>query len=328
MSYLLGEMLMYLFGVAILGILIGWLFTRASYKRKVEDAEVVLLGQLHDVTKKLDITQQQLDTTSGLLELEQEHSRDTCNVAGIEELQSDLLLSQNKFDEGKQQVLELNNLLDDANQQIQQVEVELKNQCQENQEMKSDFDAVRNRLSIFQSDLDEIFEQSSILRAAFEKARLDLVTKDRRLAEMESVTTEGLQMAALTGNDTEPELAISRIARLQTRVHELFEEVNQKDKEIEVLKSSVAANNSQLEVTNITGVETDDLQQISGIGITLEEKLNEMGITQFSDIASWDDSDIDRIDQMLDFHGRIRQENWVDQAQKLGRPSSSSMRGH
>ena len=326
MSYLMGEMLMYLFGVAIMGILVGWLFTRSSYKRKVEDAEVVLLGQLHDVTKKLDITQQQLDTTSD--SLEQERSRDTGNLADLEKLQSDLSLSQNKFDERKQQVLDLSHSLDEASKQTQVAEEELKKQRQDNQKMTSDFDVVKNRLSIFQSDLDQIFEQSSILRAAFEKARLDLVTKDKRLAEMESVATEDLQMAALTSGDTGPELALSRIARLQSRVHELFEEVNQKDQEIEDLKNSVAANNSHSQVASIAELQADDLKQITGIGGMLEEKLNKMGITRFSDIASWDDTDIDRVDQELDFHGRIQRENWVDQARKLGRPGSSSMRGH
>ncbi len=326
MSYLMGEMLMYLFGVAILGILVGWLFTRSSYKRKVEDAEVVLLGQLHDVTKKLDITQQQLDTTSD--SLEQERSRDTGNIADLEKLQADLSSSQNKFDERKQQVLDLNHSLDEASKQVQLAEEELKKQRQKNQKMTHDFDGVKNRLSIFQSDLDEIFEQSSILRAAFEKARLDLVTKDKRLAEMESVATEDLQMAALTSGNTGPELALSRIARLQSRVHELFEEVNQKDQEIEDLKNSVAANNSHSSVASITELQADDLKQITGIGGTLEEKLNKMGITRFKDIASWDDTDISRVDQELDFHGRIQRENWVDQARKLGRPGSSSMRGH
>ena len=267
-----------------------------------------------------------MDTTSD--SLEQERSRDTGNIAELGKLQSDLSLSQNKFDERKQQVLDLNHSLDEASKQLQLAEEELKKQRQDNQKMTGDFDAVKNRLSVFQSDLDEIFEQSSILRAAFQKARLDLVTKDKRLAEMESVTTEGIQMAALTGADTGPELAISRIARLQTRVHELFEEVSQKDQEIEDLKNSVAANTSRSEVTRIAGLQADDLKQITGIGGMLEEKLNKMGITRFSDIASWDDTDIDRVDQELDFHGRIQRENWVDQARKLGRPGSSTMRGH
>jgi len=135
--------------------------------------------------------------------------------------------------------------------------------------------------------LNEIVEQSSLLRSAFEKARQELVTKDKRLAELESMSlsSEGLQMAALSGN-AEPELAISRIARLQTRVQELFDEVKQKDEELDQLKTSTSINEQQSDITDISDLQVDDLQQIGGIGRQLEEKLNKLGITHFRDIAS------------------------------------------
>ena len=321
MSYLMGEMLIHLFTAALLGIIVGWLFTRSSYKRKIEDAEVVLLRQLHDVTKQLDITQQQLEKTKE--SFEQERSRETGNLTELERLQSDLTISKSQADDRKKQTLDLNQSLDEANQKIRLTEEELENQRQKNHKMTRDFDAIKNRLSVFQSDLDEITGQSGVLRSAFEKARLDLVSKDKRIAELESVSSEGLQMAALSvSGNAEPELAISRIARLQTRVQELFDEVNQKNNEIDNLKNSMVVG------SNITDLQADDLQQIGGIGDVLEEKLNKMGISRFSDIASWDDSDIDRVDHELDFHGRIRREKWVEQARRLGRSGPSKMSGH
>ncbi len=327
MSYLMGELLMYFIGTALLGIIVGWLFTRASYKRKVEDAEVVLLRQLHDVTKKLDFTQQQLDNTIDALE--QERSRETGNSAEFEQLKIELSETKNQFNDRKQQVLDLNQSLDEANRQLQLAEAKVEELQLEKQKMNRDFDAVKNRLSVFENDLDEIVEQSSILRSAFEKARLELVTKDKRLAELESMSlsSEGLQMAAMSGN-AEPELAISRIARLQTRVQELFDEVNKKDKELERLKTSSDTSEQRSEITNIADLQADDLQQIGSIGSYLEEKLNRLGITRFKDIASWDDSDIDRFDQELDFQGRIRRENWVEQARQLSQSPSSKFRGH
>ena len=325
MSYLMGEMLIYLVGVTVLGIIVGWLFTRASYHRRIEDAEVVLLGQVHEVTNRLDITQEQLKSTTD--SLDQERASKTGNILELERLQSELLDSKSQFDDRKQQALDQDQSLEEANKQLKITETKLEEQLQKNHKMTGDFEALSKRLTIFHSDLDEIAEQSGILRSAFEKARLDLVTKDKRLAELESMPNEGLQMAALSGT-TEPELAISRIARLQTRVQELFEEVDQKDKELEQLKTSGTISEQKPGVTSIAGLQADDLQQIGGIGDSLEEKLNEMGITRFSDIASWDDTDIDRIDKDLDFHGRIRRENWVEQAQKLSQSRSSNYRGH
>ena len=43
-----------------------------------------------------------------------------------------------------------------------------------------------------------------------------------------------------------------------------------------------------------------------------------LGITRFDQIAAWDDADIDRIDAQLGrFQGRIRRDNWVEQAKYL-----------
>ncbi len=327
MSYLMGEMLIYLLGVAALGVVVGCLFTRSSYLRKVEDAEVVLLSQLHGVTKKLDMTQEQLDSSSKALE--EERSRESASTLELEKLQSNLSLSQSKFDERKQQVMDLNLALEKANHQAHQAENKLEQQSQESRKMLRDFGSIKNRLSVFQSDLDDIVEQSGILRSAFERARLELVNKDKRIAELESgsVSSEGLQMAALSGT-TEPELAISRIARLQSRVQELFDEVEQKDQEIENLKGSITIDKKHSNFINIAEMQADDLQQIGGLEQLFEEKLNEIGITRFRDIATWDDSDIERIDKMLDFEGSIKRENWVGQAQKLIKTVPSKPRQH
>lgn len=62
----------------------------------------------------------------------------------------------------------------------------------------------------------------------------------------------------------------------------------------------------------------DDLTRIKGIGPKLVAMLAEQGITSFAQVASWDDAAIDRIDAGLGrFKGRIRRDNWVEQARLL-----------
>lgn len=61
----------------------------------------------------------------------------------------------------------------------------------------------------------------------------------------------------------------------------------------------------------------DDLKLISGVGPALERKLNRMGVKQFSQVAAWSADDIRRIDESLNFKGRIARENWVAQARTL-----------
>ncbi|MBN9021354.1 MAG: 30S ribosomal protein S2 [Rhizobiales bacterium] len=61
----------------------------------------------------------------------------------------------------------------------------------------------------------------------------------------------------------------------------------------------------------------DDLKVISGVGETLEEKLRDLGITKLSQIANFTDEDIEKVDEVLNFKGRITREDWVGQARSL-----------
>lgn len=64
--------------------------------------------------------------------------------------------------------------------------------------------------------------------------------------------------------------------------------------------------------------EADDLRRIKGIGPKLVTLLATLGVTRFDQIAAWTDADIDGIDAQLGtFAGRIRRDNWVEQAKYL-----------
>jgi len=62
----------------------------------------------------------------------------------------------------------------------------------------------------------------------------------------------------------------------------------------------------------------DDLKEISGIGVKLEQVLNDLGIYYFSQIASWGEKELNWIDNhLVAFKGRARREKWVEQAKVL-----------
>ncbi len=61
----------------------------------------------------------------------------------------------------------------------------------------------------------------------------------------------------------------------------------------------------------------DDLKRIRGVGILIERKLNELGVTSYNQIANWTANDIERVNAVLDFDGRIERENWIEQARIL-----------
>jgi len=62
----------------------------------------------------------------------------------------------------------------------------------------------------------------------------------------------------------------------------------------------------------------DTLTLLKGLGPRAAGRLSELGVTRFSQIASWDDTDVAAIDaQMGAFKGRIARDRWVEQARLL-----------
>jgi predicted flap endonuclease-1-like 5' DNA nuclease len=72
----------------------------------------------------------------------------------------------------------------------------------------------------------------------------------------------------------------------------------------------------------------DDLKRIKGVGPKLEKLLNGLGVTSYSQIAAWDDDEIDRIDAQLGaFAGRIRRDDWPTQARYLDSGDMAAFEG-
>lgn len=65
----------------------------------------------------------------------------------------------------------------------------------------------------------------------------------------------------------------------------------------------------------------DDLKRIKGIGPKIEGILNGLGIYHFDQIAAWDQSNKDWVDNHLSFKGRIDREQWIPQADALAKES-------
>lgn len=69
---------------------------------------------------------------------------------------------------------------------------------------------------------------------------------------------------------------------------------------------------------NGTEEDKDDLKLITGVGPFIEKKLNGAGIYTYSQISKFSSQDIDDLTEAIKFFpGRIKRDNWVDQAKKL-----------
>ncbi len=71
--------------------------------------------------------------------------------------------------------------------------------------------------------------------------------------------------------------------------------------------------------------QTDDLARIKGVGPKLRTMLGDMGVSTVAQIAAWSDADIERVDSQLGkFTGRIRRDQWVEQAKLIEAGDSSA----
>lgn len=79
------------------------------------------------------------------------------------------------------------------------------------------------------------------------------------------------------------------------------------------------------ELATVTGAEPgfDDLTRIKGIGKVIATQLNDLGVTTFARIAAFTAKDIQRLDKILPFKGRIERDDWVGQAKRLGREKNN-----
>lgn len=98
------------------------------------------------------------------------------------------------------------------------------------------------------------------------------------------------------------------IYKQNTKVVSLKEDLVTEDIPIEMIKPLAIDKNS---------ITPDNLKKIKGIGVKLEEALNDLGIYTFKQIASWDRQNITWVDEHLVFKGRIDRENWIEQAKIL-----------
>ena len=51
----------------------------------------------------------------------------------------------------------------------------------------------------------------------------------------------------------------------------------------------------------------------------IEKKLHELGIRSFGQIAALTPDEVKRVNEAIEFPGRVEREHWIEQARELGR---------
>lgn len=114
------------------------------------------------------------------------------------------------------------------------------------------------------------------------------------------------------------------------RMDQDLEQTNFKDKEYseDVIKGQIdikATSKINFDRIGIASAsQSDDLQQISGIGPFTASKLNDLGIYTFSQISKFNDEDIKIITKLIKFFpDRIKNDRWVSKAKALSEAAAN-----
>ena len=78
-----------------------------------------------------------------------------------------------------------------------------------------------------------------------------------------------------------------------------------------------AASARKTAAPNAAAGKADNLRRLIGIGPVNEKLLKGQGVTTYAQIAAWTDADVKRIEDVLNFDGRIAREKWIEQAKLL-----------
>ncbi len=232
-----------------------------------------------------------------------------------QQAENDLEQEQRAHEKMKQRLSDAEEKQSSAEQRATSSETELATIRGELDRLKStnvEMEAERRRLDPEMNRLE-----SSLDEANWEKKQLT--------EELEQARTE--RQTAADEDRTRTTEFESRLSEQQSEIDRLRTELDARQSVTEDVAPAAPPHTDEenteqaygvsSEPTSAPSTSTDDLKKIKGIGRVLEGKLHGMGITTFRQIADFSAAEIDRVNAVLDFPGRIERERWVEQAKAI-----------
>lgn len=179
------------------------------------------------------------------------------------------------------------------------------------------------------------FEEEAAQRAVAEKAKAEKEKAEKAEAEkLEKQAREVEKESAVAPKKGHPdagrptERPVADAPAQQKAAGEEVVDLEAEEKEIADKLGKLSKDASPEEKANAVGSrpkalkkprkdKPDDLKKIGGIGPANEEKLHNLGIYHYDQIAQWGRPEIRWVGQFLSFAGRIDREDWVGQAKAL-----------
>ncbi|MGI9383614.1 MAG: hypothetical protein ACR2PO_10700 [Methyloligellaceae bacterium] len=261
----------------IIGIVIAWFVLNARCNRQLAEREAELSGAKRQVEQALE-------------QAGSAHEVTQTRLAEVEAREA----------EAEKQISSLGADLDAASKELESVKADAVEKGAVISEVQSESDDLKARLVAADEGHSDLEAQLNDARAARDAAGDDSRAR-----------IEGLE-ADLRERDGE-------ISRLQAELADLraASEAQAEAAAIEPEPTQETDSEPAPLFTAEAGGSSDDLTKIKGIGRVLNDKLHKLGVTTFRQIADFTDDDIARVDEELDFPGRIKREKWVEQAKAI-----------
>ena len=245
---------------------------------------------------------------------------DTAHEA-METLNTKIHTYTNSIEDLNNQILGLKARNSQLNQDVER-ESEAMNQLAQ---MQSSYNASLSRMAEVEKKLESILNENSALKAELDTVKTSTEELKSSTAELKS-STEELKSSTQELKSSTEELAAKAttpvIIEKKGIVSEIPSEVEPEEEIVEVPTNDARALVMEAigkKIPKATSAEKDDLTLIKGVGAFIEEKLNSLGIYTYEQISQFDEDMIEKVTAAIEFFpGRIKRDDWVGQAMRLG----------
>ena len=277
--------------MALFGMLIGYLIGKLGCKRVSKDTMIQKgaycegeYAQEHNLNAQTDhLELEQLKDSASDWETEKDSNKVESNTS------ASTFVSKVATENEKESVSN-----DDANSELI-VENELDSEGQNQAESKEEFS----------SDAEVASEDSDKVTPVNEEFVEDNQDKSSEKEDSEELSNENTTTENSSSEGVEKEELES-------------EEVSGKLDEVSTNEASQNSYAPQF-LSEPKDGKADNLCEIKGIGKVIDEKLKNLGVFHFEQIAKWTQEDVAWIDEHLAFKGRVGREKWIEQAQLLAK---------
>ncbi|AZO66586.1 MULTISPECIES: proton-conducting membrane transporter [unclassified Mesorhizobium] len=193
--------------------------------------------------------------------------------------------------------------------------------------LRGDVDRTRSERDRLRADADRLTGELDVCRGA----RADL---ERQLAEAQGAKTgatkaaipapSALMSTSAPAKTTPAKPTPAKTASKKTAAAKAAAAPTASASKAAASKTSATANKAAPAAKKVTAGKAtapagkpDSLRRLIGIGPVNERKLHGLGVRTYAQIAAWTAADIKRIEDVLQFDGRIERERWIEQAKLL-----------